>query len=69
MNNVIYDINEPFDFKDLTLNPPMVVAGGNYFIKYLMKGSHLYIQPPECRTRGNISNTTKKVLEGYVADF
>jgi len=61
MNNVIYDINEPFDFNELTLNAPMIVAGGNYFIKYSMKGSPLYIQPPECKTRGDISKTSKKI--------
>lgn len=61
MNSVIYDINEPFDFKNLTLNPPMIVAGGNYFIKYLMNGSPLYIQPPECKTRGDISKSSKKI--------
>jgi hypothetical protein len=61
MTNVIYDINEDFDFKNLSLNPPTVVAGGNYFIKYSMNGSPLYIQPPECKTRGNISKSSKKV--------
>ena len=39
MNNVIYDTNEEFDFDNLKLNPPMVVAGGNYFIKYAINGS------------------------------
>jgi len=60
MNSVIYDTNESFDFDQLTLNAPMIVAGGNYFIKYTMNGSPLYIQPPECKTRGTITNTSKK---------
>ena len=60
MNSVIYDINDSFDFDKLTLNPPMVVAGGNYFIKYQMNGSNLYIQPPQCKLRGKISKTSKK---------
>ena len=60
MNNVIYDTNEEFDFDNLKLNPPMVVAGGNYFIKYAINGSPLYIQPPECKTKGAISTSTKK---------
>ena len=57
MDNIIYDINEPFDFKNLTLNPPMVVSGGNYFIKYQMNGKNLYVQPPDCKIRGKISKT------------
>ena len=60
MNSVIYDINEPFDFEEINLNPPMIVAGGNYFIKYSINGGSLYIQPPECKTRGTITKTTKK---------
>ncbi len=60
MDSVIYDINEQFDFNKLTLNPPMIVAGGNYFIKFLMNGGPLYVQPPECRTRGDISKTVRK---------
>ena len=60
MNSVIYDTNEEFDFDNLKLNPPMIVAGGNYFIKYSANGNPLYIQPPECKTRGAISTSTKK---------
>lgn len=60
MNSVIYNTNEPFDFNKLSLNPPMVISGGNYFIKYSMDGNALYIQPPECNTRGSISKTAKK---------
>lgn len=60
MNSAIYNTNEPFDFNKLSLNPPMVISGGNYFIKYSMEGNALYIQPPECKTRGSISKTAKK---------
>jgi len=60
MNSLIYNTNEPFDFDKLSLNPPMVVAGGNYFIKYSMNGNALYIQPPECKTRNPLSKTAKK---------
>ncbi len=60
MNSVIYNTNEPFDFDKLSLNPPMVISGGNYFIKYSMDGNSLYIQPPECKTRGSITQTSKR---------
>jgi hypothetical protein len=58
MSSMIYETNDSFDFSKLTLNPPMVVSGGNYFIKYQMNGSNLYIQPPECKLRGQISKNT-----------
>ena len=59
MNSVIYNTNDSFDFNKLSMNPPMVNSGGNYFIKYVMDGRNLYIQPPECKTRGGISKSSK----------
>lgn len=61
MNSVIFhDVSEPFDFEKLSLNPPMVVSGGNYFIKYSINGGPLYIQIPECKTKGTIAKSSKK---------
>ena len=60
MSNGIYNINDPFSFDELSLSPPVVTSGGNYFIKYSMNGKPLYIQPPECKTKGSISKNTKK---------
>lgn len=60
MNNQIYDVNAPFEFDKLRLSPPMIISGGNYFIKYSCNNNPLYIQPPECRTRGPISKSSKK---------
>ena len=59
MNSVIYNTNDSFDFNKLSLNPPMVTNGGNYFIKYVMDGGNLYIQPPECKTKNGISKSSK----------
>ena len=42
------------------INPPVVTNGGNYFIKYSMAGKPLYIQPPECKSKGAISKNSKK---------
>jgi len=60
MTSSIYNINEPFSFDDLTINPPVVTNGGNYFIKYSMAGKPLYIQPPECKSKSAISKNSKK---------
>ena len=57
---MIYETNDSFEFNKLKLNPPMVVSGGNYFIKYQINGSNLYIQPPECKLRGQISKNSKR---------
>ena len=55
----IYEPDAKFSFDKLVLAPPTVIAGGNYFIKYLANKSPLYIQPPKCRTRGGIHSTVK----------
>ena len=59
--NGIYNINDAsFPFDQLMLTPPTVIAGGNHFIKYSIKGSSLYIQPPKCLTRGAIAKSNKR---------
>ena len=55
----IYEPNANFPFDKLVLAPPTVIAGGNYFIKYLANKMPLYIQPPKCKTRGGIHSTVK----------
>jgi len=59
--NGIYIINDvSFPFDQLMLTPPTIIAGGNHFIKYSIKGSSLYIQPPKCLTRGAIAKSNKR---------
>lgn len=57
----IYNTDAKFPFNKLQLMPPTVLSGGNYFIKYLMGGEPLYIQPPKCKTRGGISKSGKRM--------
>ena len=57
----IYEPNSKFQFDKLILAPPTVLSGGNYFIKYLVNGSPLYIQPPTCKTKGGIIKAGKRM--------
>jgi hypothetical protein len=57
----IFETNSSFPFDKMVLTPPTIMSGGNYFIKFLMNGSPLYIQPPKCRTKGGISKAGKKL--------
>jgi hypothetical protein len=57
----IFETNSAFPFDKMVLTPPTLMSGGNYFIKFLMNGSPLYIQPPKCRTKGGISKAGKKL--------
>ena len=60
MDTKIHNTFTPFDFDNLTLTPPTVLTGGNYFIRYLMNDRPLYIQPPKCRTKGGIIKSGKR---------
>ena len=56
----IYDTNDSFQFDKLTLIKPVLIAGGNYFIRCLMNNAPLYIQPPKCTTKQGILMAGKR---------
>lgn len=56
----IYETNAEFPFHDLTLASPMAMAGGNYFIKFIVNDNPLYIQPPKCKTKNGLSKAGKR---------
>ena len=58
----IYEPNNDFDFKKLSLAPPTILSGGNYFIKFHVNGNPLYIQPPKCTTKQGIIKAGKKMF-------
>jgi hypothetical protein len=56
----IYEPNAEFPFDKLVLTPPTLMSGGNYFIKFIIDGSPLYLQPPKCKTKNGITKSGKK---------
>ena len=58
----IYQPNETFDFNKLLLLTPSSLNGGNYFIKFRINGSPLYIQPPKCKTKQAIIKSGKRIF-------
>ena len=56
----IYETNDSFNFENLTLSKPSLVNGGNYFIRFLVNNSPLYIQPPTCKTKQGIVKAGKR---------
>jgi hypothetical protein len=57
----IYETNDSFDFNKLILISPTNVQGGNYFIKFRINDSPLYIQPPKCKTKQGITKGGKRL--------
>lgn len=56
----IYDTNTSFDFKNIHLTKP-TISNGSYFIKFLIQGNPLYIQPPKCKTKQGIIKAGKRL--------
>lgn len=56
----IREVDDSFPFDKLHLSHPIVMSGGNHFIKFSIDGSPLYIKPPKCSVKGSISKTTKR---------
>ena len=58
----IFEPNAQFQFDKLVLTNPIFVNSGNYFIKYIMNDSPLYIQPPKCATKQGLIKGGKKLF-------
>jgi len=58
--NSIYSTNDSFPFDKFHLSKPVLVAGGNYFIRAAVENSPLYIQPPKCMMKQGILKATGK---------
>jgi hypothetical protein len=58
--NGIFETNDSFDFSKLVLTKPIMISGGNYFIRCLVDNSPLYIQPPKCTTKQGILKAGKR---------
>ena len=56
----IYNTDKLFDFNSLLLTKPTSIAGGNFFIRFLINNGPLYIQPPKCKTRQGIIKAGKR---------
>lgn len=59
--DAILEPNNTFDFQKLKLTTPILVSGGNHFIKYVINNMPLYIQPPKCKVKNGILKAGKKM--------
>jgi len=62
----IFDTNETFQFENITLVKPTVMAGGNHFIRFLVNQQPIYIQPPKCKTKQGILRVGKRFYTDLV---
>ena len=51
-----------FPWDQLVLTSPILMSGGNYFIKYVLEGNQLYMQLPKCKTRQGIVKSGKQMF-------
>jgi hypothetical protein len=59
--DAILEPNNAFNFEKLKLTTPIIVLGGNHFIKYVINNMPLYIQPPKCKIKQGILKAGKKM--------
>ena len=55
----IYDLNNKFDFNNITLDNPYSIQGGSFFTKILFKDKPLCFQLPKCSTKQGLVETKK----------
>ena len=51
---------QQFDFQQISMNSPIRVGNGNYFMKYKANDQSLYVQPPQCLTKQGVISVSKK---------
>lgn len=60
MDNIIVP-GSNFNYNTLALHTPIVVSGGNHFLKINMDDEPIYIQSPKCSTKQGILKSGKKM--------
>lgn len=58
---MIFETNDTFPFDKVVVGKPTTIPGGNFFIRYSIEQSPLYIQPPKCSIKQIQSKTGKKI--------
>lgn len=54
--------DDNFVFDNLMLKSPVLLNGGNHFIKFLYDSEQLYIQPPKCTIKQSIIKTSRRMF-------
>ena len=65
MSEQIYDPNETFPFQDLEILTPKSVLGGNYFSRFHLHDSPIFIQLPKCSTKAGIQMSGSHAKKAY----
>lgn len=58
---MIFETNDKFPFDKLVVGKPTTIPGGNFFIRYSIDESPLYIQPPKCMIKQIQSKSGRKM--------
>ena len=58
---MIFETNDTFPFDKVVVGKPTTIPGGNFFIRYSINESPLYIQPPKCSIKQIQTKTGKKI--------
>jgi hypothetical protein len=62
----IYKTTDDFPFQQLNIGKPVSAPGGNFFIRYSIDETPLYIQPPKCLVKQVLNKTGKRMYCDFV---
>lgn len=62
----IYKTTDDFPFQHLNIGKPVSAPGGNFFIRYSIDETPLYIQPPKCLVKQVLNKTGKRMYCDFV---
>ena len=62
----IYNTDKKFDFQNLHLAKPQQIPGGNYFIRFSISNSPLYIRLPKCSTKQGFMKAGKRFYTDFM---
>ena len=65
MSEQIYDPNESFPFQELEILTPKSVLGGNYFSRFHLRDSPIFIQLPKCSTKAGVQISGSHAKKAY----
>ena len=65
MSEQIYDPNETFPFQDLEILTPKSVLGGNYFSRFHLHDSPIFIQLPKCSTKAGVQTSGSHAKKAF----
>ena len=65
MSEQIYEANDYFPFEEISLLTPKSIVGGNYFSRFHVRDTPIFIQLPKCSTKAGVQTSGTNAKKAY----